>query len=266
MSLPFARASFPEIYEQALVEPLFRPWAGPLLEDAGLRPGDRVLDVACGTGIVARSAAAKLAHGAQFVGVDAAAPMIEVARRAAPRIDWRVGDAAALPLQAGEQFDVVVCQQGMQFFADRAAAAREMRRALAPGGRLAASTWRPDEELPVLLELRHIAERHLGPLADRRHSFGEPQQLESLLRDAGLRNVRSKIVSRTIRFSDGALFVRLNAMALLGMGKGPAPASEAERERLLEAIGRDSAAVVKANGGAAGFAYELRAVVATAQA
>jgi SAM-dependent methyltransferase len=192
--------------------------------------------------------------------------MIEVARRAAPRIDWRVGDAGALPLAAGEQFDVVVCQQGIPFFADRAAAAREMRRALAPGGRLALSTWRPDEELPVLLELRRIAERHLGPLSDRRHSFGEPQRLESLLRDAGLRNVRSKIISRTIRFPDGALFVRLNAIALLGMGKASAGATESERERLLEAIGRDSAAVVKAHSGAAGFTYELRAVVATAEA
>ena len=264
MAIPFGRASFPELYEKALVGPLFRPWAGALLDEAALARGDRVLDIACGTGIVARLAKERVGK-AKVVGVDAHAPMLEMARSVAPDLDWRTGDAGALPLQEGEQFDAVLCQQGLQFFPDRRAAAREMRRALAPGGRLALSTWRPDEELPVLLALRRIAERHLGPIADRRHAFGDPAAVEALLREAGLNDVRSKTVSRTIRFEDGAGFVRLNALALVGMSAGGAKLGDEEREKLLATIVADSAELVRANSDAQGFAYEIRAVVATAK-
>jgi ubiquinone/menaquinone biosynthesis C-methylase UbiE len=266
MTLPFGRTSFPEIYEKSLVRSLFRPWAEQLLEEAGPARGERVLDIACGTGIVARLARERLGDGAKVVGVDVAPPMIAMARSVAPQVDWRVGDAAALPLQDGEQFDLVLCQQGLQFFPDRAAAAREMRRALAPNGRLAVSTWRPDEDFPVLLALRRIAERHLGPIADRRHAFGEPGALEALLREAGLRDVRSKTVSRKIRFEDGAVFVRLNALALIGMSEAGAKIGDEERERLLARIGEDSAGVLRANTDGNGFRYEIAAVVAWARA
>jgi ubiquinone/menaquinone biosynthesis C-methylase UbiE len=254
------------MYEKSLVPTLFRPWAEQMLEDAGLEAGERVLDVACGTGIAARLARHRLGDGAKVVGVDVAPPMIAMARSVAPDIDWRVGDACALPLEAGEQFDLVVCQQGLQFFPDRAAAAREMRRALAPNGRLVASTWRADEELPVLLELRRIAERRLGPVADRRHAFGEAGPIEALLRDAGFRDVRTASASRTIRFHDGATFVRLNAMALIGMSPSAAQLGEEEREGLLARIGEDSAGVVRAHTDSGGFHYEIAATLASARA
>jgi len=254
------------MYEKSLVPALFRPWAELMLEDAGLEGGDRVLDVACGTGIAARLAKHKLGDGAKVVGVDVAPPMIAMARSVAPDIDWRVGDAGALPLEAGEQFDLVVCQQGLQFFPDRAAAAREMRRALAPKGRIVASTWRHDEELPVLHELRRIAERHLGPIADRRHAFGAPGPIEALLRDAGFHDVRTRTVARTIRFDDGAVFVRLNAMALIGMSPAAAQTGEEERERRLARIDEDSAGVVRAHTDAGGFRYEIAATLACARA
>ena len=171
----FSQQSFPQIYEQALVGPLFRPWVDSLLEGVELGPGDRVLDIACGTGIVARLARERLGATARVVGIDVNPQMLAVARRVAPAIDWREGDAGVLPLGSDEQFDVVLCQQGFQFFQDRAAAARQMRRALVRGGRLGVSTWRPDEEFPLLRQLREIAERHLGPVDDRRHSLGEPE-------------------------------------------------------------------------------------------
>lgn len=265
MAIPFANASFPEIYEKALVAPLFRPWAEVLLDEARLAPGESVLDVACGTGIVARLARERVGPGARVAGVDVAPPMIEMARSVAPGIDWRVGDAGALPLAEDERFDAVLCQQGLQFFPDRAAAAREMHRALRAGGRLVAACWRPDEEFPVLLELRRIAERHLGPVADRRHAFGDPAAIEALLREAGFRDVRTKSVSRPVRFDDGALFARLNALALVGMSSAAKLPAE-ERERLLQAIGRDSAEAVRAGSDAQGFTFEIAAVLATATA
>jgi ubiquinone/menaquinone biosynthesis C-methylase UbiE len=264
MTLPFGQLSFPEMYEQELVGPVFRPWAGPLLEDAELAPGDRVLDVACGTGIVARTAKERLGHTSTVVGVDINPGMLAVARRVAPNIDWREGDACALPLGESEQFDVVVCQQGLQFVPDKPAAVRQMRRALAAGGRLALSAWNPDENFPVLLELRRIAERRVGPIVDRRHSLGQTE-LQSLIRDAGFREVRSKKSSRTIRFDDGPLFVRMNAMALVGMSAASKELNDENRAQVVQAITRDSDEVVRANTDEQGFAYEIGTSVVTAR-
>lgn len=265
MALPFAQLSFPEIYEQALVGPLFRPWAGPILDDVALAAGDTVLDIACGTGIVARLAKERLGDIGKVVGVDLSPAMISVARRVAPDIDWREGDASALPLRNDEQFDVVVCQQGLQFVPDKAAAAREMRRALAPGGRLAVGTWRPEEEMPLGRALRRVAERHVGSIVDRRHSFGEAGPLEALFQDAGFRDVRSKTVSRTIRFEDGLVFVHLNAMALVGMSAGSKEMADEERERVVAAIVRDSAEVMPLYTDEKGLAFEIAANVLTAR-
>ncbi|WGR98602.1 methyltransferase domain-containing protein [Bradyrhizobium sp. ISRA443] len=174
------QASFPEMYERWLVGPLFRPWAEAILAQVGLSPGDRILDVACGTGVVARVARERLGDAGHVVGVDVSPDMLAVARAVAPRIDWREGNATALPLRDGEQFEIVVCQQGLQFFPDKPAAAAQMRRALAKGGRLAIATWRSDDEIPFVRELRRVAERHVGAVVDQRHGFGDAAPLEVL--------------------------------------------------------------------------------------
>ena len=167
MTLPpyaMSQTSFPELYERYLVNSLFRPWAELTLDELEPSSGDRILDVACGTGIVARVARERLGEGANIVGVDISAEMLGVARRIAPSIDWREGNATNLPLRDDERFDVVVCQQGMQFFPDKPTAAVQMRRALDAGGTVAVLTWRPDDEVPLFSELRKVAERHLGPI------------------------------------------------------------------------------------------------------
>ena len=233
------RPSFPSLYERCLVEPLFRPWAERLLDQADLLPNRSLIDVACGTGIVARVARERLCGAGRVVGVDVSAPMLDVAREIEPNVDWREGDAAALPVASAERFDRVTCQQGLQFFADRPAAAREMRRVLAPGGALIATVWRAAEEMPLFQAAQRVAERHLGPIQDQRHAFGDAEALAQLLSGAGFADVRVDTVSVPCRFDDGAQFLRMNAMALIGMS-GARP-GEAERERLLEVIATESA-------------------------
>lgn len=248
MALPshaMNQASFPEMYERWLVGPFFRPWVEIALDELAVSPRDRVLDVACGTGIVARVARERLGDAGYIVGVDLSPDMLAVARAVAPDIDWREGSAAALPLQTGEQFDVVVCQQRLQFFPDKPAAAGEMRRALAKGGRLAVATWRPDVEIPLMRDLRRIAESRLGTIADQRHSYGNAAPLEGLLRHAGFHDVRVKTISRSIRFEDGTPFLRLNAMALVGMSAVGKATDEPERKRIVEAIVSESAPVLR---------------------
>lgn len=269
MNLPsyaMNQPSFPEMYERYLAAPLFRPWAELTLEELELSPGDRFLDIACGTGVVARVAREQLGQAAYIVGIDISPDMLAVARTVAPSIDWREGNANDLPLNDGEQFDVVVCQQGLQFFPDKPAAVAQMRRALAKGGRLAVTTWHSDEENPFFGELRRVAERHLGAITDQRYSFGDAALLEALLGEAGFHDVRLKTISRTIHFDDGAPFLRLNTMALVGMSAAGKAMSEEQRKEVVDAIVSESAPVLPSYSDGSGLAFELRSNLATAKA
>lgn len=259
------QASFPDMYERWLVHPLFSPFAEMTLDEVKLSDADRVLDIACGTGIVARLARGRLRNGERVVGVDLSAEMLAVARALAPDIDWREGNAVDLPLRNGERFSVVVCQQGLQFVADKAAAAAQMRRALAGNGRLAVTTWRSDDEIPFFAELRRVAEGQLGPISDQRYSFSDAAALEALLREAGFRDVQSRTLSRTIRFEDGAVFVRLNAMAYVGMSAKGRAMSEDDRKSAVESIVSESTPVLQRHSEGGVLAFGLSTNLATAR-
>lgn len=267
MNLPtyaMNEVSFPQMYERWLVRPLFQPWAEMTLDEVELSDGDRVLDVACGTGIVARVAQKRLGKGGYVVGIDTSRDMLAVAHAVAPDIEWREGNASALPLKDDERFDVVACQQGLQFFPDKPAAAAQMRRALAEGGRLAVTTWRSDDEIPFFRELRQVAEQRLGAISDRRHGFGDAAAIEALLRDAGFKEVRSKVLSRTIRFEVGAPLLRLNAMALVGMSAADKAMTDQERKELVEKVVGDSVPIQQAYTDGSTLAFEVRTNLATA--
>jgi SAM-dependent methyltransferase len=152
------RGSGPAAYERYLVPVVFRPLAERLLARAGVRPGERLLDVACGTGIVARTAAAK---GVRSTGTDLKPGMLATARELAPAIEWVSADAAALPMPDAS-YDVVVCQQGLQFMPEPGAALTEMHRVLAPGGRLVLALWRALEYAPGFAAYVDVLDRHLG--------------------------------------------------------------------------------------------------------
>jgi ubiquinone/menaquinone biosynthesis C-methylase UbiE len=266
MTMPGAdRPTFPEIYERELVGPLFRPFAEVLLDRVGLRDGDRLLDVACGTGIVARVAKARLGPRGHIVGVDSSPLMLAVARTAAPDLDWREGSAESLPVPSGEQFYVLTCQQGLQFFSDRVGAVREMHRVLEPEGRLAIATWRPIDEVPLVRDLHRAAELHLGPVVDRRHAFGDQVALASLVTGAGFEDVVVETVSKTIQFADAPTFLFLNAMALVGMSAGGTALSEDARVELAKTIARDSERVLPPYTQGQGIIWEIGTNVLTAR-
>jgi SAM-dependent methyltransferase len=142
-------SSATEAYERWAVPAVFEPYAHDIIERARpIGPSDRILDLGCGTGIVARILRQRLGGGATIVGVDVSRRMIEKARAVAPEIDFREGNAVALPFADGS-FDVVLCQAMLQFVPDRRAALREVRRVLASSGRFLVSTWRPSTEQPL---------------------------------------------------------------------------------------------------------------------
>jgi SAM-dependent methyltransferase len=186
-----------EAYEHYLVPLLFAPGAEYLVELAAPGPGERVLDVACGTGIVARRAAQRVGSGGTVVGLDINEGMLEVARKVSsdvrPQIEWRQGDATDMPLPDGA-FDVVFCQQGLQFFPDRPAALGEMHRVLAPNGRLALSVLRSTEHNPGYRLLAEALERHVGPDAGSMMRSPFPSlsadELRDLITGAGFWDVK----------------------------------------------------------------------------
>ena len=178
-------------YQEKFVPALFAPWSARTIAAAGVKAGDRVLDVACGTGVVTLDAAAISGRDTLPVGLDLSPGMLSVARSLDADIDWRLGDAGTLPF-ADASFDRVVCQFGLMFFPDRVQALAEMIRVLRPGGRLAVAVWDGLENNPGYAEKVQVLARIAGPAAADalRAPFclGEPDVLLELARAAGIQN------------------------------------------------------------------------------
>ena len=178
-----------EAYEAMFVPALFAEWAPHLLDAAEVQPGQTVLDVACGTGVVARAARERLAGNGTVVGVDLNEAMLTVARRLDPDIDWRQGDAGALPLP-DDSFDVVLCQAALMFFPDRAQALREMARVARRDATVAVQVWASLDAQPAYGPLVDVAARHAGPeavqLLSAYWALGDRDVVRALLEDAGL--------------------------------------------------------------------------------
>jgi ubiquinone/menaquinone biosynthesis C-methylase UbiE len=199
------KLSAAEAYERVVVTYTTAPVSVLLLEHAALRPGERVADIACGTGIVARRAAPLVGAAGTIVAVDINPAMLAVGRSLpAPEgatIDWREGDALALPLADGA-FDIVLCQQGLMFFPDAPAALREMYRVLAPGGRLGLLVADAIEHSPAsYLIWSTIARRLEAPLTTLARGFGlgDAGKVRSMLVEAGFQQVKVFTRALTIR-------------------------------------------------------------------
>ncbi len=150
-----------EIFDRLFLPTLAGRWAKRVITAAALSPGERALDVACGTGAVAGEALGRVGPEGTVAGIDLGPDMLAVARRKLPDLDLREGRAEALPF-ADEMFDVALCQFGLMFFDDRAQALREMRRVLRPGGRVAVVVWDGIERSPAYVALAEVVERHFG--------------------------------------------------------------------------------------------------------
>lgn len=179
-------------YEELHVPSLFQDWADPVLDAAEVGSGDRVLDVACGTGILARGALERVGKAGSVAGVDPDPGMLHVAAEAAPAVDWREGTAEDLPVPDAS-FDAVVSQFGMMFFQDPRRAVREMVRALAPGGRLAVAVWASLDDSPAYaaeVELLHdLAGADAADALRAPFVLGEPDDLTRIFEEGGASSV-----------------------------------------------------------------------------
>lgn len=178
-----------EVYDELFPSALFNEWAPRVSDLAKLEPGDRVMDVACGTGVLALVAAARVAPGGSVVGLDLNAGMLEVARRKAPEIDWREAPADAIPFEDCE-FDALVSQFGLMFFPDKKRALEEMLRVLRPGGRLAVAVWDSLENVKGYGAVTRLLSRLFGDAAAESlrapYSLGDVSLLARTFSAAGM--------------------------------------------------------------------------------
>jgi ubiquinone/menaquinone biosynthesis C-methylase UbiE len=200
-----------DIYERQSVQRFGLMWARDLVQLVAPALGEQALDVACGTGAVTRLVAEQVAPSGYVVGLDVDAAMLAVGRAVVfcPNVGWLNAEALRLPFDQ-RVFDLVVCQQGLQFFSDRLQALQEMRRVLRSGGRLGISCWRSAEDSPPYAAVQRALERRLGP--DRgalpRFALGDGLQLRTLIEHAGFREVRVHRRTLEVEWPSTDLFVR----------------------------------------------------------
>jgi ubiquinone/menaquinone biosynthesis C-methylase UbiE len=234
-----------ETYEQYFVPAMFRPWAEILLRHAAPQPRERVLDIACGTGIVSREAARRVGAEGQVIALDMNPAMLGVARAlAAPSgatIQWQEGNALSLPFGKGD-FDLVLCQHGLQFFADRVAALREMHRVLAPGGRALVIVLQALARHPVFEALMtSVANRLALPMSAVTTPFAlsDAEALRALFVSAGFKTATVVAETTMVRFPEPARFVPLAVASSAAAIPAFAQLEARERASLLEAVRSD---------------------------
>ena len=175
-------------YEDLHVPALFKQWAPRVVNAAQIQAGNRVLDVACGTGVLAREAVSHVGDTGFVAGLDATPGMLAVANRLAPTIEWREGVAESLPYQS-QSFDAVVSQFGLMFFQDRAAALTEMMRVLVPGGRVSVAVWESlenSEAYPIeVAMLERLAGQAAADALRAPFVLGDKAELATMFKDAG---------------------------------------------------------------------------------
>jgi ubiquinone/menaquinone biosynthesis C-methylase UbiE len=209
-----------ELYQHHLVPAVTAGWAAGLVDCVGLSRGERVLDVACGTGVVARAAAKRVGRTGRVAGIDINAAMLGVARalpaEGGAAIGWLQGSILSLPFAAAS-YGVVLCQLGLQFVPDQPAALAQMRRVLAAGGRLGLSVYGPIEHNPATFALAQALDRHLGPDASvtkrAEHALADSDLLRALADDAGFKRIKIVTEIRTVRFAAAADYVHIQLSA-----------------------------------------------------
>jgi ubiquinone/menaquinone biosynthesis C-methylase UbiE len=253
-----------QVYDRQLVPAIFGPWAPRVLDLANPAAGERVLDVACGTGVVARLAAGRVGADGRVVGLDLNPGMLAVARGlpvGGSPIGWVQATAGRLPFPDGS-FEVVCCQLGLQFFPDPSGALAEMARVLVPGGRVAVMVWRSIDHSPGFAALAGALDRHIGSAAGAlmRAPFGlgDDERLRGLVDRAGFRYVKVDQRADVVRFGSAQELV-----VAYGAGSPLAGSIGAAEPTVRAGLLAEVQAALDPWQGPAGLAFPIEALLAS---
>lgn len=235
-----------EIYEQFFVPSLFAGWPNRVLHAANVQTGDAVLDVACGTGVLAREAEKCVGPDGSVVGVDINGGMLAVAAQKAPAIVWEVGPAEALPFP-DNTFDRVVSQFGLMFFEDQAEAIAEMGRVLRPGGTMAVAVWGALSETPGYAAVAQMLDELFGPGVAQSiqapYSLGDTRELARIFTAANVGDFSIRTLPGKARFAsvDAWLYTDIKGWTLADVidDRGYARLQQAAPQRLAPFVQSD---------------------------
>ena len=190
-----------KVYEEIWVPSLFERWAPVITDAANIKDSHTVLDVACGTGLVAITVSERIGFKGSVTGVDINEGMLEVAKSKSSQINWDQSPAESLPYE-DSSFDRVLCQFGLMFFENQQAALREMMRVLRPDGLLVFNVWDKLDENPGFLARTVFWEKVVGDKAwdNAPYSLGDKKILSSLLKSAGITNMKIQTHTGTARY------------------------------------------------------------------
>lgn len=198
----------PEAYERYIVPAFSGAWAQDMVNRARLQGGDRVLDLGCGTGIVSRHVWKAMGESVCTSGMDANEAVLQKARALSPErtvpIEWNHGHAESLPY-SNATFNVVLCQQGLQYFSDACRALGEVKRVLVPKGRIVFSVWRPLSCFPFYSAVHRALHRYVSSQAAATLASAFPPgnagDLKKLFTATGFRHVGISLVIKQMRYS-----------------------------------------------------------------
>ncbi len=206
----FSDQSVAEAYDNVLAPLLFEPWAAQLVEDFQPWQDQCVLDLATGTGVVANRLSKHVGPNGKVIGADINGEMLNFARQrcADAPSDVQFIESPAHPLALpDETVDVVVCQQGFQFFQSRPAAAIELFRVMSERGRVIVTTWRPVEECEyfgkICAALESIGEAQMSDMMRVPFDFMPESELGRDFKAAGFQDVRIMQQQLDLTFNDG---------------------------------------------------------------
>jgi SAM-dependent methyltransferase len=250
-----------EIYQKIFVPAAVEEWVPRVLELAKPKSGEKVLDLACGTGVLTRAAAMAIGQKGSVIGLDLSPDMLSLARSQSngqfPTIEWREGNVQDLPFE-NQVFDIVFCELGFMFFPDRAAALREIWRVLKPGGRLGIMVWGALEHCPgqvaILQAWTKLVSAEQNANLDPMHSMGDPTILQSLLDTTGFKEIDVQAKTGSMRWPSAEFLARFYG-AIGGVSA---------EEPLRTAIIRDVESAMEAYIRPEGLIYPMEAVLARA--
>ena len=227
--------NFAERYEAVLVPVIFQPWAEEIVRRAAPQDGEHILDLACGTGILTREVMRSGISPGGLTGMDLSADMLAVARvratQSSLQAEWVEGSASQLPF-SDDRFDLTYCQQALQFFPDRLAALRELRRVMRNSGRVVFSVQQDLERNPLLKAQADTLDKYVGREAGDAVraicSLPDAGVIQALFEDAGFGDVEIESVTLTLHHPEGRAFA---AGAMGGMHTGDKLAQASDRER-----------------------------------
>ena len=236
-----------DYYEKHFVPALFKERTGALLDCAKVSAGDAVLDVGCGTGVLAREAWRRMDSSGRVTGIDLNEGMIRTARRVAPELDWQVGQAEFLPFDDAS-FDQVISQFALMFFEDKKQALAEMWRVTRPSGRLTVAVWDKLEHTPGYAAMAELDARLFGDQVANEllapYSMGDKDALQSLFAAAGITGTSLTTADGLARFASIKAWVDLDVEGwTLGEMIGPEGharllrAAEDELQQFIQADG-----------------------------